>query len=249
MAPTQEAIDRLMERLRLDTPLIAIYDSAPGREFEPLVEAKGGNCCFVYWPRWMSGETVVFRKGKDDFANPKAGCPGAHRAFGIEKGYPPFMSNFLTDGKGAPMGEGLMASADLAQEFLNRAKPVEISGETVLIGPLKIRQWSSVKSVTFLVDADRLAAVMRLVGFWTSDPDQIAAPFSSGCGLMWRELENQDKDRAIIGCTDFAMRKYIPPEILCLTVSPTRFEQMLEFPDDCFLYKSWWNELMDARGK
>ena len=45
------------------------------------------------------------------------------------------------------------------------------------------------------------------------------------------------------------MRKYIPPEILCITVSPRRFEQMLDFPDDAFLMKSWWNELMDARQK
>jgi len=24
---------------------------------------------------------------------------------------------------------------------------------------------------------------------------------------------------------------------------------MLTFPDDCFLYKNWWNELMDHRQK
>ncbi len=33
------------------------------------------------------------------------------------------------------------------------------------------------------------------------------------------------------------------------TVTPARFEEMLTFPDDCFLYKNWWNELMDHRQK
>jgi hypothetical protein len=56
-----------------------------------------------------------------------------------------------------------------------------------------------------------------------------------------------EEDRPVIGCTDMAMRKYIPPEMLCLTVSPARFEKMMTIPDGSFLDKAWWNELMDSR--
>jgi len=56
-------------------------------------------------------------------------------------------------------------------------------------------------------------------------------------------------DRAVIGATDLAMRRHLPPDILSLTVTPARFEQMLTFPDDCFLYHPWWNELMDFRAQ
>jgi hypothetical protein len=247
MPPTAASINRLLERLRLKTPVIAVYDAAPDKDFEPTVYAKGHACVFAYYPRWLKGETLVVERGSGDFRNPDHGCGGGQRAYGLVKDYPPYMANFLTDGEGAPMGEGLMASPELAQEFLDRAKPVEVSGDTILVGPLRPERWDDVKSLTFFCDPDRLAAVMRLAGFWSSDPDLISAPFSSGCGLMWRELAGQDKDRAVIGCTDFAMRKYIPLEILSLTVSPARFEQMLKFPDDSFLYKSWWNELMDRR--
>jgi len=43
------------------------------------------------------------------------------------------------------------------------------------------------------------------------------------------------------------MRKYLPPDMLRLTVSPGMFEKMVGFPDDAFLGKRWWNEWMDLR--
>jgi hypothetical protein len=249
MPPKEAAITHVMKKLRLDTPLIAVYDTPLSDEFHPLVMAKGHACCFAFYKRWLAGETVAFTKAPEEseFTEPTHGCPGAQRALGLVEKYPPYMANFLTDGKGAPMGEGLMATPELAQEFLDRSVPPKLSGDSVLIGPLRLEQWGKVRSVTFLVDADRLSAVMRLAGYWSSDPDLIAAPFSSGCGLLWREVENQERDRPVIGCTDMAMRKYIPPEILCLTVTPGRFEQMMTVPDGSFLDKSWWNELMDSR--
>jgi hypothetical protein len=247
MPPTQAKIDRLLEKLRLDRPPIAVYDAAPGADFEPLVRAKGRTCCFAYYPRWMKGDTLVIERGDDGFEDPQHGCPGGQNAFGLGNGYPPFMANFLTDGEGAPMGEGLKATPELAQEFLDQAKAPEMSGDTVLIGPLRVDQWDRVRSVTFFVDADRLAALMTLAGYWSSDPNLMYSPFSSGCGLMLREMENDGQDRPVLGCTDFAMRIYLPPEILCITVSPGRFEKMLSFPDGAFLNRSWWNDLMDAR--
>ncbi len=249
MKPSRTSIDRLVSKLRLETPLIAVYDSPPTADFEPMTEASGRTCCFAYYKSWLKGQTVVFRRGSDNFSDPRYGCPGAQIALGLKEEYPPFMAHFLTDGKGAPMGEGLKASPELAQEFLDRARPPKISGDTVLIGPLRPEQWDKVKSVAFLVDPDRLSGLMTLAAYWSSDPELILAPFSSGCGLLWRELDNQERERAVIGCTDIAMRKYIPPEMLCLTVSPEHFEKMLGFPDDAFLNKDWWNDLMDSRAK
>lgn len=249
MPPAASSIERLVARLRLHTPIIAVYDAAPGEIFEPIVKSTGRTCCFAYLERWLKGETLVIERGEGDFGDPDAGCMGAQAAFGLRHGYPPFMANFLTDGKGAPMGEGLKARPELAQDFLDRSVPPPLAGSTVLIGPLWLEAWESVRSVTFLVDPDRLSALMTLAAYWTSDPDVIYAPFSSGCGLMWRELEAVKGKRALIGCTDIAMRKHLPPDMLCFTISPSRFEKMVDFPDDAFLNKDWWNELMDLREK
>jgi hypothetical protein len=59
----------------------------------------------------------------------------------------------------------------------------------------------------------------------------------------------QDRDRAVLGRTDVAMRRYLPPQILSLTVSPARFARMVDYPESWFLHKEWWNDLMEARTK
>ena len=131
MPPTEDAIARLKGKLRIQTPLIAVYDAPPSAAFEPTVKARGRTCCFAYYPRWMKGETLVIERSDGDFTHADCGCPGAQIALGLGGTYPPFMANFLTDGKGAPMGEGLKATPALAQEFLDRAsRAAERSGRT-----------------------------------------------------------------------------------------------------------------------
>lgn len=248
MAPNQKAVDRLVQALRLTTPILALYDDEPGPAFEPMVEAAGRACCFAYYRPWLEGKTLVIRRAPEEEDVPSHGCPGAQRALGLHKTYPDYMAHFLTDGGGAPMGEGLKASPEIAQEFLDRAKPPKVSGDTILIGPLRLERWEKTRSLTFLVDPDRLSALLTLAAWWTSDPGTIHAPFSSGCGLLWRELETYPGDHAVLGCTDIAMRRYVPPEILCLSVTPGHFETMLGYPDDAFLNREWWGELLKHRG-
>jgi hypothetical protein len=239
--PTEEAIERLRNYLQLSTPLIALYDTVPSPEFEPLVEPKETDCCFSYFERWMKGETLVVKKGGP-------GCPGGHRGLGLENTSPPFMAHFLTDGVGAPAGEGLRAAADIAQALLDQAKPVQNKSGHVLIGPLRVDKWELVRSVSFFVNPDHLSGVTTLAGYWSSDRDIVTAPFGSGCSSLLRALgEYDDEDHAILGGLDIAMRRHIPEDMLTVTVSPARFAKMLTFQDESFLYKSWWNDLMRLR--
>ncbi len=95
----EQKIKRLKSALRLDIPIIAVYDTSPVTDFEPMVRAKGRACCFAYYPRWLKGETLVVEGNGGKFSDPENGCPGMQNAFGLGKGYPPWMVNFLTDGK------------------------------------------------------------------------------------------------------------------------------------------------------
>jgi hypothetical protein len=156
------------------------------------------------------------------------------------------MAHFLTDGVDAPKGEGLKVNASTAQAFLDQAKAPPVTGDSVVIGPLHLVAWDRVRSVSFLADPDRLAALATLAAWWSPDTRLVQAPFSSGCGHMWREVIADD--RPILGGTDLAMRRYLPADTLLFSVSPARFEQMLSFPEDCFLRLAWWAELARARG-
>lgn len=240
--PTEEAVERLRRYVHLATPLIALYDTVPGPAFEPLVEAKNTDCCFAYFGHWVNGETLVVKKGGP-------GCPGGHRGLGLERTSPPFMAHFLTDGVGAPAGEGLKATPDIAQEMLDRARPAPNTSGHVLLGPLRVDQWDLVRSVTFFVSPDHLSGLTTLAGYWTSDKDVVTAPFGSGCSSLLRALGeyDEDEDPAVIGGLDIAMRRYIPEYMLTLTVSPARFSKMLTFREESFLYKSWWNDLIRQR--
>jgi hypothetical protein len=240
--PTEPAIERLRKQLRLTTPLIALYDTVPSPGFEPLVEPKDTDCCFAYFERWMKGETLVVKKGGP-------GCPGGHRGLGLENTSPPFMAHFLSDGVGAPAGEGLRATADIAQALIDRAKPVRNKSGHVLIGPLRPEKWDLVGSVTFFVSPDVLSAVTTLAGYWSSDKDVVVAPFGSGCSSLLRALGEyeDDDDPAVLGGLDIAMRRHLPDDMLTLSVSPARFAKMLTFDEANFLNKPWWNDLVRLR--
>ncbi len=239
--PTPAAVERLMKKLRLTTPLLAVYDAAPSDAFSPVFDAEGDDCCFSYYDRWMGGETLALKKGG-------GGCKGAHRALGIEQAAPPFMAHMLTDGVGAPKGEGLRATPEIAQAFLDRGKPPVPQAGSILVGPLRLDQWDSVRSVTFLVDPDRLAALTTLAGYWSAE-NVVAAPFGSACSFFWKSFNEIEGAQAVIGGTDVAMRQYLPTAIMTLTVAPGHFAKMLTVGDDSFLDREWWTDLMDVRDR
>lgn len=241
LRPTPQTVERLMKKLRLTTPLLAVYDAPASTAFAPVFEPEGDACCFSYYDRWMAGETLALKKGG-------TGCKGAHRALGIEKASPPFMAHFLTDGVGAPKGEGLKATPEIAQQYLEQGKPPAPESGAVLVGPLRLEQWDKVRSVTFLVDPDRLAALMTLAGYWSAE-NVVAAPFGSACSFFWKSFNEIEGAVAVIGGTDVAMRQYLPTAILTLTVAPAHFAKMLGVPDNSFLDLPWWNELMDVRDR
>jgi hypothetical protein len=241
-APREESIERLRGLLHLSTPLIGVYDARPSDDFAPMVRAEETNCCFAYYDRWLAGETLVFEKGG-------GGCKGAHAGLGLERHTAPFAAHFLTDGVGAPRAEGLKATPEIAQAYLDSVAPPppEVESDAVLIGPLRLAAWDRLRSVTFLVDPDRFAAVLTLAGYWSAR-DVGVAPFGSGCALMWRALGAFPDGTAVIGATDVAMRKHLPPDVLTLSVGPAHFAKMVTVPDASFLSLADWKGIIEKRG-
>ena len=237
--PTQEKVDALRAALRIDTPVIAVYDSDDTQAFKPLAKSGGLNCCFAYYGRWLKGDTLVLTgEGK--------GCPGGLYHLGLRDTIMPKIEYFLTCGTDELHGEGLKASPELAKALFEKRNPAKPRSGNVLIGPLKLDRWDSVKTLSFFVDPDRLSALMTLSGYW-STVDMVVAPFGSGCSLLWRAVEEHRGEKAVIGGTDIAMRRHLPPNIMVFTVSPQLFYQMVNVPPGSFLERDWWAALMEAR--
>jgi hypothetical protein len=60
-------------------------------------------------------------------------------------------------------------------------------------------------------------------------------------------FKDLDEPQAIIGATDMAMRKYLPPDILAFTVTRPMFEQLCSLDSKSYLEKRFLSDLKKAR--
>ena len=118
---------KLIETAGIEIPLIGFYDAPDPAPFEPVVEPKPGAraCVFAFYKSWLKGETL--RVTKDNF-----GCGGAGRAWcGVEARSREEFIRFLVD------EEGLKASHDLMNRWIDSSPPYRQKHENILVGPLR----------------------------------------------------------------------------------------------------------------
>jgi len=69
------------------------------------------------------------------------------------------------------------------------------------------------------------------------DTDPVIAPFGSGCMELLPLFKDLNIPQALIGSTDIAMRKYLPPDLLAFTVTKPMFEKLCKLDKKSFLEK------------
>ncbi len=219
-------------------PLIGVYDVSDTVPFEPV--KSDGHCIFEHFSAWCSGQgTIINAETASSLA-----CPGAgYWMNGIET-VPREMVAEMLAGK-----EGLKASPELMCQWLEKAPPRTARNGSIVISPLKTDQYDNLKTVTFFVTPDQFSMLLTGADYLNPNPDQSAviAPTGSGCGQLLTMFSDLDAPAAIIGATDMAMRKYLPDNILAFTVTRPMFEQLCSLDKESFLYKTFWNDLKEAR--
>jgi hypothetical protein len=225
----------------ITTPLIGFYDSPDPSPFEPLISPKSGGhgCVFAFYRIWLNGQTLHLTPD-----NP--GCGGAGMwLFGIESRNREDFVKFLVD------DEGLRASPDLMNQWLDVAKSYQPENTHILIGPLRTDQSEYLKTVTFFVNPDQLSLLLTGAYYSSSpiDPPPVIAPFGSGCSELIPIFHDLNIPQAIIGATDIAMRQYLPQDLLAFTVTKPMFQRLCELGKDSFLYKPFWQRLRKSRAK
>jgi len=232
---------KLLEISRIDLPLIGLYDAPSTGPFEPLVGPGAGKhvCIFAFFQSWLEGRTCLL-------TGEAFGCGGCGRQFfgARTRSREEFIDFLYRD-------EGLKATRELMEEWIDASGTYEPAHGHILMGPLNPEQYEHLLSVTFFVDPDQLSLMVYGANYNAApgDPDPVRAPFSSGCGQLINEFEDRDSARAVIGGTDVAMRKYLPRDILAFTVTRRMFEELCSLDESSFLYKPFWRDLMKARGK
>jgi hypothetical protein len=228
--------DVLLRELEYELPLIGFYDTPDPEPFKPSSVAKSGSCVFDFYPSWLNGETLHITK--DHY-----GCGGAGASLcGIQTRSEDAFVKFLVD------GEGLKASHDLMLQWIRTRKTYSMEHENIMIGPLKPDQYEFLKTVTFLVNPDQLAALCTGAQYKAkpTDPPSVIAPFGSGCSHLV-PFKDFDAPQASIGGTDSAMRQAYPSCMLSITVTKPMFEQLCALDEKSFLFKSFWQDLKKAR--
>lgn len=224
----------------IELPLIGLYDAPDTGPFEPVIEPKPEKhvCVFAFYKSWLKGQTAALSKSA-------FGCGGfGKHLFGIQTMPRDAFIDFLHG------GEGLKASRELMEVWVDKLGCYEPENEFILVGPMKESEYEYLKSVTFLVNPDQLALMVYAAQYHAApdDPQPIKAPFDSGCGQLLPSFDDISVPQAIIGATDVAMRQYLPPDILAFTVTKPMFERICSLDRGSFLYKPFWKDLVKARG-
>ena len=237
MKETQPNPTNFCRRIDLHIPLVGLYDAPDPSPFEPLVKPEPGDCVFSFYKKWAEGKTLHITREH-------YGCGGAGRWMcGVERRSRKDFISFLVD------GEGLKVSHKLMEKWIDASKPYKSIHPHILIGPLKQDQWEYAKSVTFFSNPDQVSALVYGSQYNSApeDPPPMIAPFGSGC-MQLLPFEDLSIPQASIGTTDIAMRQYIPPDILGVTVTRAMFKQLCELDERSFLYKPFLENLRKARG-
>jgi len=225
----------LLQISGITTPLVGFYDVPDAKPFEPFTAPK--HCLFSTYPNWHEGESVLV--SIEQFT-----CPGAgYWLCGIESTPRAKFVDFLAN------KEGLKSSIDIMNRWLDGQKTYTQIHPYIVIGPLKDSQYEYLRTVTFFVTPDQLSLLMTGAEYHNARADnhQVIARFGSGCSQLAALFDDFESPKAIIGATDMAMRQYLPPDILTLTVTKPMFEQLCGLGENSFLYKPFWKKLRGAR--
>ena len=196
------------------------------------------------------------------FGNQYENWPG-----GIECFY-----NFLStgngpqDGVGAAPAPGLRrnAASDLAygeryvktpeatKKFVDALPMIDVPTRYVVLKPLaQVRPDERPEVVIFLVDPDRLSALVVLANYGRPDNENVIIPWGAGCqtiGILAYREARSERPRAIVGLTDLSARKYVAKQLghdlLTFTVPLAMFREMEANVPGSFLERDTWRELM-----
>jgi hypothetical protein len=138
------------------------------------------------------------------------------------------------------------------KKFVDAMPMIDVPTRYVVLKPLsQVRQDERPEVVIFLVDPDRLSALVVLANYGRDTNDNVIMPWGAGCQtigiLAYREARSA-RPRAVVGLTDLSARKYVAAQLghnlLTFAAPLTLFEEMEANVPGSFLERDTWRDLM-----
>jgi hypothetical protein len=153
--------------------------------------------------------------------------------------------------------ESRVKSPELVRKFVDSLPFLEIPARYVLFKPMaEVTSEERPASVVFLVDADRLAALVVLANYARETNDNVIVPYGAGCqsiGILTYREEQAEPPRAVVGLMDLSARRYIgsqlKPGLLSFSVPVVMYEEMEANVEGSFLERDTWRSLIGDNGQ
>ncbi|MGE5236008.1 MAG: DUF169 domain-containing protein [Acidobacteriota bacterium] len=151
-------------------------------------------------------------------------------------------------------GERYLKSAEQARAFVTALPITEVPARYVVFKPLsQVADGERPEIIIFLVDPDRLAALVVLANYARDDNENVIIPFAAGCqsiGLLAYREARRPRPRAVVGLMDISARAYVAAqlgrELVTFAVPLAMFEEMEANVAGSFLERDTWHRLLTA---
>ena len=150
-------------------------------------------------------------------------------------------------------GERYVKTPEAVKKFVDALPMVDVPTRYVVLKPLsQVGEHEHPEIVIFLVDPDRLSALVVLANYERGDNENVIMPWGAGCQtigiLAYREARSA-RPRAVVGLTDLSARKYIAKQLghnlMTFAVPFAMFREMEANVPGSFLERETWHELME----
>jgi hypothetical protein len=151
-------------------------------------------------------------------------------------------------------GERYIKSPELVKKFIALLPIMDIPARYVVMKPFRDVNFArdNVRSITFLVNADQLSALVVLANYDSEHNENVIIPFAAGCqsiGICTFRENEREHPRAVVGLVDLSARKNLRrqfgKDMLSLSVTPAMFQRMEKNVEGSFLQCETWKSLME----
>ena len=152
------------------------------------------------------------------------------------------------------LGERYLKNPEMVKKFVACLPIADIPARYVVMKPLHNVDFTrdDVRSITFLVNPDQLAALVVLANYEGEHNENVIIPFAAGCqsiGICTFRENDREHPRAVVGLVDLSARKnlrrQLGKDVMSLSVTAGMFQRMEGNVEGSFLGRETWKSLLE----